>query len=124
MGLFVNDTPFMIRLREHFLVSTIHGQPVRQDMWLPTPMYERIPQFWFLLGLLFIATGLLLGFEFVLTFWYMAIGIASASFGAGIFLTRLRHRMDTRGVAEAPVPAEPAPEEPENAEPARADDAE
>ena len=74
-------------------------------MWLPTPMYERVPQFWFLLGLLFIATGLLLGFEFVLTFWYMAIGIACASFGAGIFLTRLRHRRNTRGVAEAPVPA-------------------
>ncbi|MFQ5981789.1 MAG: hypothetical protein ACE5KS_00295 [Woeseiaceae bacterium] len=61
-------------------------------MWIPTPIYERIPQFWFLLGLLFFATGLYLGFEFELAFWYVAVGFACAVYGIGIFLARLRHR--------------------------------
>ncbi len=87
-------------------------------------MYERVPQFWFLLGLLFIATGLLLGFEFMLTFWYMAIGTACAAFGAGILLTRLCHRLNTQVVAEVPVPAEAAAEQHADAEPAHADHAE
>jgi len=88
-------------------------------MWIPTPIYERIPQFWFLLGLLFFATGLYLGFEFALSFWYLAVGVACCSYGAGIFLVRLAHRGSPKAaqrsaVAEnsreeaAPVEVEPA----------------
>ena len=61
-------------------------------MWLPTPVYERIPQFWFLLGLLFVTGGVYLGFEFTLTFWYIALGFVCCTYGVGIFLARLRHR--------------------------------
>ncbi len=92
-------------------------------MWLPTPIYERIPQFWFLLGLLFIATGLYLGFEFVLSFWYIAVGLSCCSYGVGLFLVRLRHRRSPQAVAQTPAPAEPAPAEAASAETASAETA-
>ena len=77
-------------------------------MWLPSSIYERIPQFWFLLGLLFIATGLYLGFEIGLSFWYIAIGLCCCAFGVGIFIVRLRHRQAPQAVAQSSAPAEPA----------------
>ena len=61
-------------------------------MWLPTPIYERIPQFWFLLGLLFIAAGLYLGFEFSLVFWYAGIGFSCCLYGVGVFFVRWGYR--------------------------------
>jgi hypothetical protein len=114
---FVNATPAVDRFDVQFLVWTNHRHPVRNFMYLPTPIYERIPQFWFLLGLLFIATGLYLGFEFALSFWYIAVGFSCCSYGVGIFLVRLRARqgpqtaMQTSGPAEA-VQVEPADNEP------------
>jgi hypothetical protein len=76
------------------VVSNTHTQLVREIMWLPTPIYERIPQFWFLLGLLFIATGLYLGFEYVLSFYYLALGGLCSVYGLSIFLVRLRYRQN------------------------------
>lgn len=61
-------------------------------MWSPTPIYERVPQVWFLLGLLFITTGLYLGFEFAQSFWYMAIGCFCCAFGVALFVLRLGER--------------------------------
>jgi len=65
-------------------------------MWLPTPIYERIPQFWFLLGLVFFTAGLYLGFEFAPTIWIVGIGFVCCMYGVGIFLVRLRHRRTTQ----------------------------
>ncbi len=78
-------------------------------MWLPTPIYERIPQFWFLLGLLFFAAGLFLGFEYVLSFYYLGVGVTCCMYGVSIFLIRLRHRKALRTAEQAPVTAEDAP---------------
>ena len=61
-------------------------------MWLPTPVYERIPQFWFLMGLLFIANGLYLGIDFAISLGYIAVGILCCAYGVGIELIRMRHR--------------------------------
>ena len=61
-------------------------------MWLPTPVYERIPQFWFLVGLLFIADGLYLGIDFPISLGYIAIGLVSCVYGIGIAILRLRYR--------------------------------
>ena len=44
-------------------------------MQIPTFIQERVPQFWLLLGLLFLATGAYLGFEYPLTFLYFAVGV-------------------------------------------------
>ena len=48
-----------------------HIQLVRQVMRLFTIIFERLPMVWFLLGLLFNATGLYLGFENSLVFGYI-----------------------------------------------------
>ena len=61
-------------------------------MWLPTPVYERIPQFWFLMGLLFVANGLYLGIDFVISLAYIAVGFVSCAYGVGIALIRMRNR--------------------------------
>ena len=45
-------------------------------MRLPESVYERLPQFWLLLGFLFIVTGVLLGTEFPVTYIYFALGVA------------------------------------------------
>ena len=84
-------------------------------MWLPTPIYERIPQFYFLVGLLFIANALYISFEFTVSFYYIAFGLASCSYGAGLFVRRLNHRKNIPSVAGG-VPAvnaaQAAPEAP------------
>ena len=67
-------------------------------MWFPTPVYERIPQFWVLLGLLFITGGLYLDFRFALSFWCIAVGFACSTYGAGVFLVRLSYRGSPRPV--------------------------
>jgi len=61
-------------------------------MWLPTPIYERIPQFWFLLGLLFISIGLYVGLDFPLFFAYIIVGFLCCVHGIGIFLVRQFYR--------------------------------
>ena len=65
---------------------------VNESMWLPTSIYERIPQFWFLIGLLFILVGLYIGFEYVLTSYYVGLGVLCCVCGIGIFVLRLRLR--------------------------------
>lgn len=42
---------------------------MREVIWLPTPIYERIPHFYFLAGLLFMTDGLYLGFENAFSFF-------------------------------------------------------
>jgi hypothetical protein len=64
----------------------------RKPMWLPTPIYERLPQFWILLGLMFTALGLYIGFDFELIFFYLAVGLLCFARGIWIFLLRLRFR--------------------------------
>ena len=81
-------------------------------MWLPTPLYARVPQFWFLLGLLFLAAGLLLGFEFGLSFGYIAIGLTCCAVGAGIFGMRINNRPALQGIKQTAPPIEFAPAEP------------
>ena len=71
-------------------------------MWLPTPVYERIPQFYVLLGMLFFTNGLYLGFEFEITLYYLGAGILSFLYGLGVFATRLIRRQKQPMVINAP----------------------
>ena len=61
-------------------------------MWLPTPIYERVPQFWLLLGLLFMTSGTYLGFDYALSFVYFAVGFACAIWSVTIYVRRASHR--------------------------------
>ena len=55
-------------------------------MWIPTPIYERIPQFWLLLGVLFMSSGVYLGFDYELTFLYFGTGVFCVVWGTRIIL--------------------------------------
>jgi len=68
-------------------------------MWLPTPVYERLPQFFFLLGLLFIANGLYISFDFSISFVYIGFGLWCSAYGIGIFVVRTIRR--TQPAAES-----------------------
>ena len=50
---------------------------------------ERLPMVWFLLGLLFNAAGLFLGFEFSVAFGYMIVGWLCCAFGLVLFVLQL-----------------------------------
>ena len=47
---------------------------------------------WVLLGLLFSATGLYLGFDYVQAFWYLMVGCFCFAYGSALGLFRLRER--------------------------------
>lgn len=61
-------------------------------MWLPTPIYERVPQFWLLLGLLFMSSGVYLGFEYRLSFAYLFVGMLCIAWSFTILVRRSRFR--------------------------------
>lgn len=84
-------------------------------MWLPTPIYERLPQFWLLLGLLFMASGTYLGFDYTLSFFYFGLGFACCLWSMWVFSVRLRHRDDTpeQGAAESQAAEQTQPTEAE-----------
>ncbi len=55
-------------------------------MRLVTIVFERLPMVWLLLGLLFMATGLYLGFEYKLTFVYLVVGAFCSLYGLLLFI--------------------------------------
>jgi len=50
---------------------------------------ERLPMVWFLLGLLFIAAGLFLGYEFSVSLGYIIVGLLCCAFGLVLFVLQL-----------------------------------
>ena len=61
-------------------------------MWLPTPVYERIPQFWLLIGLLFMSSGTYIGFDYSLSFFYFGVGFVCSIWGLWLFSMRAHAR--------------------------------
>ncbi len=64
-------------------------------MQLFTTVFERIPIVWLLLGLLFNAAGLYLGFDYSLAFAYMFVGWFCCAYGLALFAFRFRERPRT-----------------------------
>jgi len=58
-------------------------------MRLTSDIFERLPQVWVLVGLLIIATGLYLGFDYSLVFVYLGIGITCFLYCLVMFLLLL-----------------------------------
>ena len=87
-------------------------------MWLTKSVFGRIPQFYFLVGLLFVAGGLYLGFYFELAFYYIGFGLINCAFGIGMYAVRLQQRWAQPAVQAAisagnePAPAQDTPEAP------------
>lgn len=58
-------------------------------MRLTSDIFERLPQVWVLVGLLIIATGLYLGFEYSIVFVYLGIGVLSFLYGLVLYVLLL-----------------------------------
>ena len=79
-------------------------------MWLPTPIYERIPQFYFLAGLLFITDGVYLGFDFSISFFYIGLGLACCVYGTTLYFMRKTYRQARPAADATDAPAaDPVP---------------
>lgn len=61
-------------------------------MWLPTPVYERLPHVLLLVGLVFMSTVMYLGLEHPQTPLYFGAGFFCCLWSLFIFELRLRHR--------------------------------
>jgi len=64
-------------------------------MWLPTPIYERLPHFLLLVGLVFMSTVMYLGIDHPQTPIYFGAGFFCCLWSLFIFELRLRHRKPT-----------------------------
>lgn len=65
-------------------------------MWIPTPVYEKAPHYWLLLGLLFIVVGSYLGLQDGRSFMFggVAVGIACCLWSIRVFSKRAQSRVD------------------------------
>jgi hypothetical protein len=61
-------------------------------MWLPTPLYERMPQFWLVLGLLFFSYSFYQGLSVPASLESLIMGLACWIYGIGISVARARYR--------------------------------
>jgi hypothetical protein len=87
---FVNDTTHLLPFWGDHLGLNNHTQLVRQVMGRFTTSVDRFPMVLFLSGLLFIAGGLLVGFENSLAIASMIFGVLCCVFGVVVFLLQLQ----------------------------------
>lgn len=76
-------------------------------MRLPKLIYERLPQFWLLVGLLFISSGTYLGSSYDLSPLYFGLGFICCLWSMWVFTRRLNNRPDPEHKQEQSDPAEP-----------------
>ena len=73
-------------------------------MWIPKPVYDHAPLFWFLLGVLFVAGCIYLNFSDGLTAAYFVFAIFCFSHAAWTFVARRRFRRQSAArSADEPV---------------------
>ena len=75
-------------------------------MWLPTPIYERTPQLWILMAILFVVLGLYVGFAYKLTIFYLALGVFCA--GRGFHIVHMRRNYRRGRHLEGEIDGDPA----------------
>lgn len=61
-------------------------------MWLPTPIYEKTPQVWLLMAVLFVVLALYIGFGYKYTIPYVLLGLFCAGRGAQVWYMRRNFR--------------------------------
>lgn len=69
-------------------------------MWLPTSIYEKTPQLWLLMALLFVLLGLYIGFTYPLTWFYVLLGIVCGVRGIHVWRMRSNFRRSAQDEAE------------------------
>jgi hypothetical protein len=74
-------------------------------MWIPKPIYDHAPLFWLLLGALFLAGGIYLGFSDALRAAYFVFAVFCFAHAAWTFVARRRFRQQRE-----PAPGDRSPE--------------
>jgi len=71
-------------------------------MWLPSPVYEKAPHYWLLLGLLLIVLGVYLGLQIASTYLYLGVtaGVASCAWSILTYWQRSLRRERPAETAE------------------------
>lgn len=69
-------------------------------MWIPKPIYEKAPHFWFLAGIFSIAAALYIGFDYKPTTYYIGLGFFCCGYGAAILTLRMRYRRNAEASEE------------------------
>ena len=87
---FVIDATHLTQFWTHYLGLINHTQLVRQVMGRFTTSVDRVPMVLFLSGMLFIAGGLLVGFDNSLAIASMIFGGLCCTFGVVVFLLQLQ----------------------------------
>jgi hypothetical protein len=63
-------------------------------MWLPTPIYEKTPQLWLLMAVLFVVLGIYIGFAYPLTYFYVLLGVVCGVRGLQVWRMRTSFRRE------------------------------
>lgn len=63
-------------------------------MWLPSELYERLPLWWILVGLVFMLSALYLGLDYGAAYGYLGLGVGCSVFGLLITIWRAQHRSE------------------------------
>jgi hypothetical protein len=61
-------------------------------MWLPASIYQRIPQFWMLVGVLFISSAVYMGLNYRYSVAYLGLGLLSVVWSGCVMLLRSGRR--------------------------------
>jgi hypothetical protein len=59
---------------------------------IPEKYYERIPQFYFIVGILLLANAAYMGFENFAAYFYLGFGMVSILYAVGVQNARTKHR--------------------------------
>jgi hypothetical protein len=59
---------------------------------IPEKYYERIPQFYFIVGILLLANSAYLGIENFAAYFYLGFGMVSILYAVGVQKARTKHR--------------------------------
>lgn len=65
-------------------------------MWIPAPIYERIPVFMLLAGVVFVGSAFYIGFHIPISYFYCDVGVACLFWGAVVFALRAGFRKGAR----------------------------
>lgn len=61
-------------------------------MQIPAKYYERIPKFYFIVGILLLANSIYMGMENFAAYFYFAFGILSVLYAVSVNMARSKHR--------------------------------
>ncbi len=71
-------------------------------MQIPAKYYDRIPKFYFIVGIMLLANSIYMGMENFAAYFYFAFGILSVLYAISVHMARSKHRGNP--------PAEEAPQ--------------